>query len=130
MFGFEFDSISGINNHVVYGHNETVPDGKGGYLVRGGHAHSSIGYRSIRPPFFNIYWQDGPVLRDGKSAPNGAFVEDVINVCRLRLEAYQRTPFACAENDEAIQHLQRANDVLSARRDDRKSRGVLGKDEL
>ena len=125
---FRFDSISGIRNHSVYGHNDTLPDGKGGYLVRGGYAVCSFG--SGKPPHFNIYWQDGPVLRDGKAAPNGAFVEDVIQVCQERLKAYQVSPFACKENSEAINHLQKAYDVLFDRRNDRKARGVLGKDEV
>ena len=126
---FSFDSISGIPRHHVVGDNELVPDGKGGYLVRGGWAVGKFGGNSA-PPHFSIFWQDGPVLRDGKAAPNGAFVEDVIQVCQERLKAYQVSPFACKENSEAINHLQKAYDVLFDRRNDRKARGVLGKDEV
>lgn len=59
-----------------------------------------------------IAWQDGPV-QDGK--PNGAFVEDIIEIAQRRLEFYQMTQFACDENASAIRYLQGARDTLAAR---------------
>ena len=76
---FNFSSISGITGHVCYGHNEHR---KG--LVQGGYALCYGPKGQLRGSHFEIHWQDGPVKRDGKADPNGAFVEDVLKVCRIR----------------------------------------------
>lgn len=76
---------------------------------------------------FTIAWQNGPLGRGpDRREPNGAFVEDVIDAARDRLQFYQASPFACAENDEAIQHLERAMDWLGRRTARREARGVEG----
>lgn len=68
-----------------------------------------------------IHWQDGPVKDD---KPNGAFVEDVIEIAQTRLEFYQRSKFACIENATAIACLQRARDELARRFERREAAGT------
>ena len=76
---------------------------------------------------FTIGWQHGPLGRgDQRTAPNGAFVEDVIAAAKERLEFYQLTEFACAENQIAIQHLESALGILDARTKERELRQVEG----
>jgi len=76
---------------------------------------------------FCISWQRGP-LGQGESrvAPNGAFVETIIDVVRERLANYQDSRFACKENEEAIKHLKAALEVLDSRTKRRVTEGVEG----
>ncbi len=65
---------------------------------------------------FCIAWQKGPLGQgDGRKEPNGAFVEDVIAAVLNRLEFYQSSRFACAENAIAIDYLQKALGTLEFR---------------
>jgi hypothetical protein len=79
---------------------------------------------------FTISWQNGPLGRGGnRRAPNGAFVEDVIQAVRQRIEFYQTArdgTFACQENEEAIEALKMAEAVLDKRIRDREARQVEG----
>jgi hypothetical protein len=90
---------------------------------------------------FAIGWQHGPLGRhapecnDGQSpcvhgctrrAPNGAFVEDVIEAAADRLHYYQKSRFACESNATALLHLDAALAALAARTKDRERRQVEG----
>lgn len=75
-----------------------------------------------------IRWQSGPLGRPPKPA-TGAFVEDVIEAARQRLEFYQTASngkFKCRENSIAITKLEEAMHWLWARRMEREARGVQG----
>ena len=112
---------------VIEGHNET------GILCDGG-----IRNKSKRHPLggevhgtgFYIHWQRGPVDREHESGHvhvNGAFVEDVLDAVYRRLAFYQNSPFACDANEGAMSHIEEALNLLLSRREDRKNRGVQGK---
>lgn len=74
-----------------------------------------------------IHWQNGPLNVDGiRKAPNGAFVEDVIEAAIRRIEFYQRSRFHCLENAVALGHLRAAAEVLEERTRNREDRGVEG----
>lgn len=78
-----------------------------------------------------IEWQKGPLGRgEGREAPNGAFVEGVIQVAIDRLQFYQRSRFVCPENEEAIERLRAALIVLDKRTADREERDVEGTHEV
>ena len=83
----------------------------------------------VKADRFRIRWQNGPLDRAKGEKPNGAFVEDVLEVCKRRLEHYQKSAFACEENAIAMQFIEDAIVALTARRRDRISRGVQGKNE-
>lgn len=75
----------------------------------------------------SIIWQKGPLGRGAeRKEPTGAFVEDVIWAAIDRLEYYQDSPFACDENEKAINHLNAARNRLTERTADREARGVEG----
>lgn len=67
---------------------------------------------------FTVSWQNGPLGKIGtpeRREPNGAFVEDIIDVVIGRLQYYEDSKFSCEENAEAIRLLKEANDVLDSR---------------
>lgn len=74
-----------------------------------------------------IDWQNGPLGRDeDRMAPNGAFVEDVIEAAAQRIRYYQESGFACRENALALTKLEEALHWLDARTAAREARGVEG----
>jgi hypothetical protein len=76
---------------------------------------------------FAISWQNGPLERGpDRRQPNGAFVEDLIEVVLNRLAFYQNSPFACEQNRRAMHSLEGALAALSARTVEREARGVEG----
>lgn len=76
---------------------------------------------------FTISWQNGPLGRgDARREPNGAFVEDVIAAVIGRIEFYQRSRFACGENEDALASLRRAAVYLDDRTKAREARAVEG----
>jgi len=52
-----------------------------------------------------INWQNGIVGDDGQ---NGAFVEDVLEVARQRLQFFQASKFRCRENAIALTKIEEA----------------------
>ena len=119
---YSFRSFARTGEHIM-GHDECDVDGNpaGGYAADG---NMSDGYR------MHIHWQNGPVNREAGEKPNGAFVEDVLEVCKRRLEFYQQSRFSSADNAEAIEHIETAIRALDRRRQDREERGVQGKHEV
>ena len=76
---------------------------------------------------FSIEWQRGPLAVDGRRLePNGAFVETVIDSAKQRIEFYQDSKFACAENEKALMYLDLALNELDARTRRRTEAGVEG----
>ena len=75
----------------------------------------------------NIEWQKGPLGTGmARQAPNGAFVETVIDIARQRIQYYQDGKFKCRENAIAITKLEEALMWLNKRTADRTDRGVEG----
>ena len=76
---FSFQSVSESPRHNVSGHNDHDGDGN----PAGGYAndifHDDQGRAHTR---LQIYWQKGPLNREDGEKPNGAFVEDVLLVCK------------------------------------------------
>jgi hypothetical protein len=79
---------------------------------------------------FSISWQHGPLGRgEERREANGAFVEDLIQAVRQRIEFYQTASegrFQCAENAEAIMALHMAEEALDRRTREREARQVEG----
>ena len=104
-----------FERNTLFVQNRTDKDGN----PAGGDVHSAG---------LDIVWQDGPLGRPPKPA-TGAFVEDVIEAARQRLEFYQTASggkFKCRENALAITKLEEALHWLTARRTEREARGVQG----
>ena len=129
---FSFKS-HGLTDEQVFGHNDTK-DGNpaGGYAAspRTTKELSDMLHNPEHPTHFAVRWQDGPIDREAGEKANGALIEDVLDVCKRRLEFYQESRFACSENAQAIYNLEEALHALLERRADRAERGVLGKNEV
>lgn len=88
---------------------------------------------NVRSQGVIIDWQDGPRGQgEGKplADPNGAFVEDIIQAAKQRLEFFQDSKFEHQANADAIEHLQAALDALVSRSSERKESGKLGTHEV
>lgn len=75
----------------------------------------------------NIHFQDGPVKEKGI---NGVANEDLIVMVMHRLNQFQKSDYACAENQKAYEHLEAALKSLRKRTDKRIDRGVEGTSEV
>ena len=73
--------------------------------------------------FLRIQFQVGPMAEVGV---NGCAIEDVIDVLIARLEGFQRGPFACAENLQALRYLDWAKRGLLVSTAARRAQGVEG----
>ena len=113
---YSFESHAHTGTYIG-GHNAEDDDGNpaGGYATGNG---------------MSITWQEGPVDREAGDKPNGAMIEDVLEVVKRRLEFYQGLRFACVDNENALGSLDEAIAALNKRRDDREARGVLGQHKL
>ena len=97
----------------------------------------------------SISWQNGPLGRHAANCkpgetlqsvprpegctrivPNGAFVEDVLEICAERLRFYQSSKFRCRENAVALTHIETAILWLNKRTQEREARGAEGTHEL
>lgn len=74
-------------------------------------------------PHFHIAFQVGPI---GEVGVNGCQIEDVLDVLIARLEGFQRGPFACGENENALSKLKAAKEWLEQRTHARQAQGVEG----
>ena len=74
----------------------------------------------------HVDFQEGPIKECGI---NGVANEDLLLMVLTRLEAFQTSPFKCAENQEAIIAINEAIDSLRKRTNKRAVRGVEGTSE-
>lgn len=72
---------------------------------------------------FCIAWQRGPL---SEGAPNGAYLEEVLQSCVDRLEQFQATKFSCEENEQAIFYIKSAIEELESRTARRTDEGTEG----
>ena len=78
-----------------------------------------------------IMWQDGPLGRgEARVESNGAFVEDVLQVCVERLKFFQKSKFKCVNNGVAIGKIEEAIEALNQRTQTREFWGVEGTHEI
>jgi len=75
----------------------------------------------------SINFQRGP--RYAPDSILGTLDGAVLSVVIDRYEGFQRGTFSCPENDEVLQHLLAARNMIIQRAQERAARGVLGKNE-
>jgi hypothetical protein len=73
-----------------------------------------------------VSFQNGPIKENGV---NGVQIEDLLAICKDRLECFQAGPFSCSENQDALDFIKHAIDILDERTAKRRARGVEGKNE-
>lgn len=64
--------------------------------------------------------------RNIEGSINGLTGEDLLEICRHRLQCFQTSEYACRENAVALTHIEEALMWLNRRVEDRIERGVLG----
>ena len=72
-----------------------------------------------------IQFQNGARSEDGSIA--GVLDEDLLEIVRHRIQCFQAGQFSTRENACALTHIEEALMWQNKRKEDRKSRGVLGK---
>jgi hypothetical protein len=78
-------------------------------------------------PGVTILFQNGPIAEAGV---NGVTHEALLAVLADRLRCFQAGPFACAENAEALAHLESAQEILQRRTKRRMAAGTEGTHKL
>lgn len=76
---------------------------------------------------WDIRFQNGPIAENGV---NGLTQEVLLAIVADRLRSFQAGPFACAENAEALTHVESAQRVLQSRTKARMVRGVEGTNKV
>ncbi len=127
--------MKNITSHQVNGCNREIrvaamdEVGPGGahrrYQIKG----PSIQYLGVGliPSFCtDIRFQEG----DPKVRVNGCTNEALLAVLIHRMEGFQSGQFACKENQEVLELLQKAQKTLHSRTQDREARGVEGTQEV
>lgn len=70
-----------------------------------------------------IVFQNGPI---GEAGVNGITHEALLAILEDRMIAFQKGPYACKENAEALWHIEQAQEWLKKRTLSRMDRGVEG----
>ena len=71
-----------------------------------------------------VEFQKGP--RNTPESRHGVIDEDLLEMVRDRLKAFQSGGYACEENQHALIHIEEALMWLNRRKEERLERGVLG----
>ena len=97
----------GIRQSEKLVHSEFTTDGDGN--PTGGRTKMDVHVgevgQGLHEPVIDIHWQDGIV---GDNGQNGAFIEDVLEAARQRLQFFQTSKFRCRENAIALTHIETA----------------------
>lgn len=120
-----------IETHAVNGLNEALvlavldEPGQGGachkYLI---HAdESKVVLKDGVTVSCLVEFQNGPIKEHGV---NGISGEVLLAIVRDRLECFQRGPYACDTNQQALDHVIAAMESLASRTRERVERGVEG----
>lgn len=70
-----------------------------------------------------VLFQNGPI---GEAGVNGVTQEALLAIVEDRLSSFQNGPYACEENQWALDHVRKALDWLHARTDRRLAAGIEG----
>lgn len=124
-----------LTDHIVNPANDklkiTVVDGPGSGGAH--HRYDIVGFdpsaNTSNPEFdeivagVTILFQNGPIAEVGV---NGLTHEALLAILSDRLRCFQVGPFACAENAEALGHLESAQEILQRRTKRRMAAGTEG----
>lgn len=93
----------------------------------GAHHHYTVSTNpgwGVSTVMTTLNFQNGGVAEVGI---NGIQIEDLLAISAHRLQCFQAGPFACIQNQSAMESINHALSVLDARTADRKARNVEGK---
>jgi len=121
-----------LTSHKVNGCNDGITirvrdqPGSGGachrYVVTG--PEKQVDNIGMVPSFQQeVRFQNGPLQESGV---NGTTHEALLAIIEDRLVGFQSGPYACEENQQALDHVRAAQAVLKSRTEKRLARGVEG----
>ncbi len=121
-----------ITTHAVNGLNEALLIGVLDEPGHGGACHQYQIRKHVKNEddatadveLVQLHFQNGPIKEFGV---NGISGEALLAIVRDRLECFQRGPFACATNQQALDHVVAAMESLHSRTRERLERGVEGR---
>lgn len=97
------------------------------------HLYAVYGFHTLNNPSadstcrdetsLKVLFQNGPI---GEAGVNGVTQEVLLAIVADRLQSFQAGPYACAENAEALKHVEAAQEALLSRTRARMARGVEG----
>lgn len=90
-----------------------------------GNANHHFVIQGLGDSRWEVQFQRGP--RGEANAVAGVFDDDLLAILECRMQGFQDGPYACVENEEALQHILMARKALAQRVADRMARQVLGK---
>lgn len=96
------------------------------YRISGIDTSTNPSMPSFSPPqeHLDIMFQNGPV---SEFSMNGIPMEALLAICAHRLRCFQRGPFPCEENEQALEYTQKALEALKSRTQKRLGQRVEGK---
>lgn len=103
-------------NIVEYDDTPSHGNGRHNYFIRHGKTGELLA---------EIHFQDGG--RNTEGVKDGVLDQDLLEIVRHRLQNFQQGEFPSREGALAITHIEEALLWLNKRKEDRKYRGVLGK---
>lgn len=121
-----------ITTHAVNGLNEALLIGVLDEPGQGGACHQYQIRKHVKNEddatadveLVQLHFQNGPIKEFGV---NGISGEALLAIVRDRLECFQRGPFACETNQQALDHVVAAMEALHSRTRERLERGVEGR---
>lgn len=121
-----------ITTHAVNGLNEALLIGVLDEPGQGGACHQYQIRKHVKDEddatadveLVQLHFQNGPIKEFGV---NGISGEALLAIVRDRLECFQRGPFACVTNQQALDHVVAAMEALQSRTRERLERGVEGR---
>lgn len=102
-------------------------------VLRLGEEGPGAAYHTYLVNFVGTNEEDGGVMIEFQRGPrkdpdsrHGVLDNDLLEIVRDRLKAFQSGPYACRENALALTHIEEALMWMNRRVEDRIERGVLG----
>lgn len=109
-------------NVVVYNDEIGPGNGRHDYAI-----YKAGAENTVAGPICEIHFQKGP--RNEEGSVSGVLDVDLLEIVRHRLQCFQKGEFSTRENACALTHIEEALMWMNKRKEDRKERGVLGKNE-
>ena len=106
-----------VGNHTIVHEDSKAYNNYHHFVVKGSE-NQTIG---------NVDFQQGPIKEVGE---NGLSERDLLEIVKYRLENFQKSPFACTYNSDALNSINNAIKFLDARTADRIKRNVEGRNKI
>lgn len=119
--------VNGLNEALVIGVLDGPGPGGANHVYQIALNDGAAGGHELLRTLCTLKFQNGPI---GEAGFNGLSNEAVMAVVADRLEGFQNGPFACRENELALNLTRAAMHILKGRTRERMARGVEGTNQV